>query len=356
MVPVTLRVTSQPIARANPELLNLRYAQGAARQKVSIALENRGLGVLTISGASASTASGGDWLAAEALPQFGLAQATINPGILAPGAYRGAIAISSNAANGPVSVPVQLDVVAQGPPRAHAGQVMNNGVFTPEDTVAQGAIAAVFGEQFLLKDAVAGPVPLRTEVEGVQVLVNDRPAPIYYVSYGQINFQIPYETRPGEALVRVVRDGRRGNAISVPVDAAAPRLLRLNIGEYGIADNEDRSFPIPPTPGLKSHPAKPGDVLVFYAVGLGPTVPAVETGAGAPASPLARITPPPVLSFTSLFAGTTVEPLFAGLTPGFVGLYQINVRVPGDSPTGDRVRIQLRQGDAASNVVLIAVQ
>ena len=155
------------------------------------------------------------------------------------------------------------------------------------------------------------------------------------------------------------RSGQRGNSISVTIAARAPRILRLYIDRYGIIVNQDGSFPIPATPGLASHPAKAGDVLVIYAIGLGQTSPAVTEGVSAPTSPLATV--PAITSV--LFGGggfrgdsIAVTPMFAGLTPGYAGLYQINVTVPPGLPPGETPVILLGDDGTFSKTSYIAVQ
>ena len=103
--------------------------------------------------------------------------------------------IASNAANNSqVSLPVELTVDASGVPLISTGAVVNVGNYAQE-SIAPGDIAAVFGDQFAPAGSALSNsgVPLPTSLGGVQVLVNGMPAPLYYVSPGQINFQIPYE-------------------------------------------------------------------------------------------------------------------------------------------------------------------
>jgi uncharacterized protein (TIGR03437 family) len=127
--------------------------------------------------------------------------------------------------------------------------------------------------------------------------------------------------------------------------------------QYGIMINSaDGSYPVPTTPGLFSHPAKLGDTLTIYALGLGLTDQNVADGAASPTSPLANV---PVSYFT--IGGGFDYPvqdgaiLFAGLAPGFVGLYQINMTIPMDAPVGNSVGLQLHQGSATSNPVYLAI-
>ena len=358
-VPVTLRVTTQPIAQLSSERLAFRIAQGSAKQTQAVVVSNRGQGTLTLSSASAATASGGNWLTAT--QQNNVVQVTADPANIAPGSYQGTLTVGSNAVQGNVTVPVQLDVVAAGSPLAYANGVVNNATFEGGDVLAQGAIVALFGEQFTTAEAsVASALPLTNELGGTRVLINDQPAPVYYVSYNQINFQVPYNAPTGDVVIRVERGGQRGNPISARIVNGAARLLRLGIGDYAIAVNQDQSFPIPTTPGISSRPARRGETLVFYAIGLGPTVPVTTSGAASPSSPLAvapgnwRV----VFGQTGPFAVGSVEttPMFAGLTPGFVGLYQVNVTIPADAPIGDAVPVTLAGDTGLSNRVTIAIQ
>jgi IPT/TIG domain. len=359
-IPVTLTVTSQPIAQFATDPVRFRIAQNAAKQTQFVAIGNRGFGTLTISGATATTTPTGTWLTADKPASFGGVSITADVNGLAPGVYQGSVAVASNAAN-PVTIPVQLEVIASGPPRSFYSGVANNATFDATDVISQGDIVAVFGEQFTTAAPLsATALPLPTDLNGTRVLVNGQPAPIYYSSYGQINFQVPYNAALGNATIRVDRDGQPGNSVSVPIVKGAPRLLRLGIKDYGIIVNQDGSFPMPATQGLASHPAKAGDALTIYAIGLGPTNPAAATGAGAPAAePLARVAATNRVFFGGgLFSDTNVEtkPLFVGLTPNFVGLYQINVVVPPEAPKGSEVRLLVGGDDGASNSVTIAIQ
>jgi uncharacterized protein (TIGR03437 family) len=98
------------------------------------------------------------------------------------------------------------------------------------------------------------------------------------------------------------------------------------------------------------NPAHPGEVLTMYLVGMGATDPPVPTGVASPANPVAYANVKPELSI----GGAEAEVLFWGLTPGSVGLYQINFRVPPGTQPGDR-EVIVRQGAARANVTTLAV-
>jgi uncharacterized protein (TIGR03437 family) len=373
-VAVTFRITSQPIAsvrecsfwcpepseRDRASKLRFRIPQGSNSQTQYIVLENSGTGTLTPTGGSdATTTSGGTWLSSGAAIN-GLIPVTAKVDGLAPGFYRGTLNANSNAVNGAQRITVDLEVLAAGGPELEYRGVLDNVTFARGAKVAPGAIVAAFGTRLSTAEpTLASSLPLPAELGGIRVFVNDQPAPVYYSSTTQINFQMPYNVPPGLAQVRVDRGSERGNTVTVEVAASAPKLLRLGIGDYGIIDNQDGSFPIAPVPGIASRPALAGEALVIYAFGLGPTSPPVTAGVGAPATePFARVEPLPEVIFGGGLQGipVVVTPLFAGLTPNYVGLYQINVIVPENAPRGPAVPITLDMNGVASNTVTIAIQ
>jgi uncharacterized protein (TIGR03437 family) len=359
-VPVTFNVTSKPIASSSPDSLAFRFMVGAKKQTKYVSLSNTGLGTLAVSGSVINPVDSGKWLMAQSVSGLdSLLSVIADPSSLAVGHYQATITLATNAANTFVNIPVVVDVIAAGPPVASYQGLVSNSTFKGGDPVAQGDIVALFGEHFTFGDpASAAKLPLTDSLGGARVYVNDKSAPIYYTSYNQINLQIPYDTAVGEARVQVERDGLKGNTISIQVAAQVPRIMTMN-GSYAVATNMDGSYPMPVTAGFPSHPAKPGDALVFYGLGFGAAVPAVASGQSAPAQePFARIVPTPKMTFGGgLFArGVEAEPFFIGLAPNFVGLTQVNVIVPQNVQLGPSIAVQIRGTGYTSNTVYIAVE
>jgi len=293
---------------------------------------------------------------------------TIDPKGLRPGTYKDAVTITSNAVayaaaqndTATLTVPVELEVIAAGPPIVDYQGVLDNAVFVAGDGVARGDIVAVKGQRLSMAAGALGSAPpLSTQVSDTQVLLNGVPIPIYYAAYGQINCQIPTDAPVGTAFLQVKRtDGQVSNTVSVAITARAPRLLRFNVGDYGaIVNAADGSYPLPAgaIPGFNTHPATIGDTLIIYAIGLGDTNPPVATGAAAPSQPLAQVIGTPTVNFGGGIGGAVVRPDFVGLSPTSAGLYQINVRIPVGTPKGN-VNLTLAFGDSTSNPVQIAVQ
>ncbi|MEN6604592.1 MAG: hypothetical protein ABFD86_19445 [Bryobacteraceae bacterium] len=359
-VPVSFTVTSKPIAAVASAPTEIRLSQNAKKSTQYIVIANRGLSALSLTGATAATTSGGPWLSAQVLAGTMYVQVMTDPTGMAVGRYSGSVTVTSNAANSSLTVPINFEVIPAGAPRLYYRGLVNNITFAGGDALSRGEIVALFGEQMTMSDPLAATtLPLGDLLNGVRVYINEKPVPLYYSSYGQVNLQIPFDATIGDAAVRVERNGESSNKISVQIAARAPRIMRLGIGDYGIIVNQDGSFPIPVTAGISSHPAKAGDYLVIYALGLGETVPPVASGAGAPAAePFARVPQPPKVIFTggSWGVASSVDPLFVGLTPNFVGLYQINVQVPPSPPIGTAVSIYTDDGTYRSNVVRLAIE
>lgn len=356
-IPVTMHVTTQPIAVASAstatfapqpttDALNIRLAAGAPLLtypfSAIVTVGNVGQGTLT---AQAPTITGA-WLKPDSVPGYGVVPGyySVDPTGLAVGSYPGSLAFASNAANGTVTVPINLQIVAKGNPLIYYQGVLDNATFTPGDTVAQGDILVVKGEQLSFSALTSAAPPLPTAAGGASVLVNGNAVPLFYTSYAQIAFQLPYDVPTGTAMVQVKRDdGSVSNLASITIAPRAPRLL--------VTVNPDYSI------NSAAHPAHAGDVLTVYAIGLGATSPSVAAGAAAPsAEPLARASETPNVGFGFGFFATEVTPLYAGLTPTAAGLYQINVAVPsGLQPGAVNMTVNF-SGGVVSNVLPVYVQ
>lgn len=356
---VTLNVTSSPIIQLNnSSTIRLSTFVGGPIQYSFITFNNVGSGSLSITGATGSqaflkgTVSGNSVLVAA------------DPAGLAAGVYNGAITLTSNAANNSqVSVPVQLVVGPAGRPLISSGGVVNaaNGA---AEAVPAGGIAAIYGIQLAPAgtSATNSSTPLAKTLGGVQVLVGGVPAPLYFVSPGQINFQLPY-TITSDTTVQVVSNGQNGNLRSLKVNSAMPRLLAFASfisGNYGVIVNAaDGSLTLPSgtvVPGFQTHPAKPGETIIVYGIGFGATSPAAVEGQASTSSPLQEIAGA-TATFGGGFGGraTTVNSGFTGLTPTAVGLYQANVTIPADTPLGPAVPLALFVNGVQTNNVYLAI-
>jgi adhesin/invasin len=203
---------------------------------------------------------------------------------------------------------------------------------------APGAIFSIFGTNLAPASVAAETVPWPRSLAGVSVEVNGIPIPLNAVTPGQINAQLPYETAPGTASVVVITADGRSAPVTFEVAAAAPGIFTYGGTVRAIAANQDFSLNAPENPEAR------GRALVFYVTGLGVVKPAAATGGPASADPLSNA----VATIAATVGGVSAEVRFAGLTPGFVGLGQVNVIVPDGAPTGDAVPVTIQGSKAAT--------
>ena len=364
-VPVTLTVTEGPIADLGIDQLDFFTSAGVAEEHGGVVrnlvVSNRGGGNLVVDSVDVETDTGGDWLSVEDLGgNVYRAKATV--GELAAGIYTGNLRFNTNAANAPCVLLVVFIVRPAGAPEANFRGTVNGASFSAVQPLGPGGIATVFGVHLAAATASADATPLPTNLAGVKVLINGIEAPLFFVSFAQVNFQVPFEIGLGQATIRVMRDDMMGNPISAAIDVRSPGIFLLGIAEYGIVTNFTQgNSPIPTAlgaaAGLPAAPARPEDAIVVWATGLSTVTPGVASGAAAPFDPLSVSDAiPDVLVGFGIF-GTPVRPFFVGLAPGFVGLFQINLFLPVQLATNDRMPVTLEFSDGRrSNTVEIAVE
>jgi len=238
------------------------------------------------------------------------------------------------------------------------GEVLPNAVplLTPGGTLhvynplvgaalGQGTILQIYGSNLSAgAPAVATAVPLPTMLGGTTVTIGGIAAPLYYVSAGQIDAQLPYELTPGKTYQVIVNSGgAMSMPISIVVAAVTPGVAAFASGLV-VAQHPNGALV------SESSPAAPGEYVVIYLSGLGVTNHPVADGAAAPNTPLSNPVVAPVLTQN----GVVIPTSFAGLTPGEVGLYQINFQVPANTPNGDALLV-ISQSGTADNPALLPV-
>jgi uncharacterized protein (TIGR03437 family) len=240
-------------------------------------------------------------------------------------------------------------------PAVSAGGVSNaaNGLAP----VTPGSLVSIYGSNLAAGLAQADSIPLSTSMGNVSVTFNGVPAPLLFVSAGQINAQLPWNVLSsgtvGTANVVVTRDNQASAAQSLQVGPFSPGIFA--IGNIAVAINPDGSIAAPAgsIPGIATKPAKIGDPLglVILCTGLGAVDPPAVNGA-ASLDALRMATTPP----TVLIGGKAAQMDFAGMSPQFVGVNQINVRILAGTPTGDAVSLQISLGGVTTGAaVTIAV-
>jgi uncharacterized protein (TIGR03437 family) len=249
-----------------------------------------------------------------------------------------------------VAAQAQTPAVSQG----GVGNAANG--LTP---VTPGSLVSIYGANLAGSLAQGDTIPLSNTINNVGVTLNGIPAPLLFVSGGQINAQVPWNVLPsgtsGTASIVVTSNGQKSAAQNVAIGPFSPGIFA--IGSVAIAINNADGIvaaPVGSIAGLTTHPAKVGDPLglQIWCTGLGAVDSAIANGA--PSSDTLRT----ATTFpTVLVGGQPVTVLWAGLTYQYPGVNQINITLPPGTPTGNAVPIQIMVGGiTTSNTITMAVQ
>jgi uncharacterized protein (TIGR03437 family) len=275
-------------------------------------------------------------------PATGLYSATWQP--------RGAaaqVSISMNARSGSGLAAATVQI---------SGTVTPNSVpsVTPQGTVnpfnpqvggplAPGTIMTIYGSNLAPQAGQPTSIPLATSINGTSVIIGGIPAPLFYVSPSQINVQVPFELDSSKQYQVVVS---AGGAIAAPqsiqMNASTPGVAAFGDGTIIAQHAADGSLILP------GSPAQPGEYIVLYLLGMGATDVSVASGNASPSSPFAHPQTAPIVTL----GGRQIPPAFAGLTPGLVGLYQIDLQIPADMQGGNQVLIVSQGGQTSEPTIL----
>jgi uncharacterized protein (TIGR03437 family) len=191
-----------------------------------------------------------------------------------------------------------------------------------------------------------------TALGGTTVTVGGKSAFVNYVSPNQVNVQVPSDVATGSQPVVVTTVGGSSSPFSRIVNTTQPGLLGppqfdINNTQYAVALFPDNFYVLPPglAAGVASRRAKPGDTIILYGIGFGPVTP------DNPAGVIDQGTNALTGSLDISIGGKSAHVDYAGLTPGFVGLYQFNVVVP-DIPASDTTPLTFTLGGTQGSQTL----
>lgn len=232
------------------------------------------------------------------------------------------------------------------------GGIVNGASFVQGQAIAPGSLFSIFGTSLAAAPAGADTIPLSTTLGGVTVKFvsgsTSVDAPLLYLQSNQINAVVPWNLVPGDATVVVTNGSVSSTPASVTVGEFSPAIFA--IGTMAAVQNVDGSLaqPAGSISGRTTHPAAIGDVVIIYATGLGP-VNTTPSNGDTPSQTTNSLHKP----FVDI-GGLGAEIQFSGLSPQFVGVYQLNVVIPNVVP-GDTVPIQLALGGITSPKLTMAV-
>ena len=204
-----------------------------------------------------------------------------------------------------------------------------------------GSLISIFGSNLAIsaQSAAADSGRLPLELAGASVQIGSMSAPLLYVSPKQINAQVPFELGPGTYPVSVDTVTGPSNLVNLAVTATSPGMF-----PNAVVSNATGA------PINAGNPFRPGDVIVIYCTGLGVVSPSANTGLLAPSSPISHT----IASPTVTIGGLPVQVASSVLSPGFVGLYQIGIVVPGGLPEGTQPLVVTSGGVAAAAVLVFS--
>ena len=210
--------------------------------------------------------------------------------------------------------------------------------------IAPGGLMSIYGQQFSPVNIATNEIPVPTALADSCLTVNGLPVPIFFVSPTQINAQMPF-SMVGSVTMILRTPGGVSDNYNTTVLPSAPSVFRANIEGLG----SDVPTIVRFTNGeivTASNPVHKNDSLVIYLTGLGVTTPAVGDGMPGPSDPLATAIVAPQVTLGS----ANLALLYAGMTPGEVGVYQINVKVPSSVQTGLSIPLTINQGGANTTI------
>ncbi len=243
-------------------------------------------------------------------------------------------------------------------PSISDGGILNGASFTKGQAITPGSLISIFGTNLASKLAQADTIPLSSSLGGVTVLfINGntaKNAPMLFALGTQLNVQVPWDLVPAGASanvkVIVTSNGVNSNTETVAIGQFSPGVFASN-GLAIAVNNSDGTlaWPVGAVPGLATHPAKAGDVLIVYATGLGAVANPPADGQNSLDQLRTTLVTPQIL-----IGGVSAKVDFSGLSPQFVGVNQINVTVPEVAP-GNSVPFQIVLGGITTSGTAIAV-
>jgi len=246
-------------------------------------------------------------------------------------------------------------------PSISQGGVVNNASFALHPApIAPGTIIAIFGTNMTaggvtVDDTSLGPDgKVVTTLGGASVKINGIAAPMLRAFPTQLVAQMPTEiTSVGTASIEATVGDQTSAAVTFNTDALAPGIFAINAQGTGqgavlLSNTNILAAPVGSISGRTTRPARRGEFITIFSTGLGQVTPAIATGALAASHTT-------VASATVAIGDLTVNAAFSGLSPGFAGLYQVDVQLPANATLGASVPLRINIGGKQSNTVTIAI-
>jgi uncharacterized protein (TIGR03437 family) len=169
------------------------------------------------------------------------------------------------------------------------------------------------------------------------IYFNGYAAPVLFASPGQFNVEVPWEAAGTNSTIGAIVNGRPSNIVTSNVSAYSPVVF----GTF----HADGTSAV-----TAGNPASANEAVTIYATGLGPVTGAMVTGQPASSTTFQKTTQDPTVTVGGLPAASII---FSGLTPGFLGIYQINVQLPVNVPAGAQTPLVVAIGGQRSPTIAL---
>jgi uncharacterized protein (TIGR03437 family) len=213
--------------------------------------------------------------------------------------------------------------------------------------ISPGEFVALYGTGLAKSNQTAAP-PYPSILNGVDVSINNKPAPIYFVSPGQLNVLVPFGTTGPTATIVVRNSGVNSNTVTVPVAATAPGVYTLDQSGSGGGAILHTDYSLVNA----AKPAIGGETVLIFLTGLGTVTPGLTDGTAGDINTLYRSDGDLVV----YAGGEQATVLFKGLAPGFPGLYQLNVTLPQFLKASGNLPLAIQTPNAFHDQVDIPIQ
>ncbi len=233
-----------------------------------------------------------------------------------------------------------------------ASPVLNGADFLASSGIAEYTWVSVFGSNmssttrsWQASDMPNGKLP--TQLDGVSVTVDGKPAYISYISPTQVNALVAADFTLGPVQVSTVNQTLASGSTSATMQASSPAFF-ISKSNYAAALHANNTIVGPTTLfANNSTPAAPGETIMLFATGFGP---------GSTTIPDGQIitTPIPITGVTATIGGAPATVTYSGLVGA--GLYQLNITVPTGATAGDNPIVATIGGQTTQTGVLVSVQ
>jgi len=242
-------------------------------------------------------------------------------------------------------------------PSVSSGGVTSGAEVSGQVVVAPGDLITISGQYFAAAPISGAQLPLSMDLAGTQVFFAGDFLPLLYSSSGKILAIVPYNLAANAQYELIVSQGYAiSGPVKVTVGAAQPDILQIaTSNSASVAQNLwnllTAGTPFTPALAAPASPLKSGENLVIYCTGLGAINQTLAAGTAPPSKPVSTVN-----TVSVAIGGKSLPVTFAGLVPGYPGIYQITGTVPSDAPTGDNISVTISVAGETSPAVKVSVQ